>query len=145
MTTSYYPSFSDKPLEYKVLSILALIFGAITLVFSLVFMILGGIKNDLIEFMRPGVLPQRWVELGGLIYSIVAFILSLIAFIGLIQIWNRVKSGFWLFSASMLVFLLLPFIFLKVPFFWLFKTLVPFIVISGLFILLLYHNLRHMD
>jgi hypothetical protein len=145
MNTTYHHSFSDKPLEYKVLCILALIFGAITLIFSLIFMFLGGIKNDLIEFIRPGVLPQRWADVGGLIYSIVAFILSVIGFIGLIQIWNRVKSGFWLFSASMLIFLLLPFIFLKVPFFWLFKTLVPFIVITGFLILLLYHNLRHMD
>jgi len=124
---------------------MAFIFGGFTLIFSLFFLILGGIQNDLLEFTRPGILPQSLEPLGGLIYSISAFVLSVVAFVGLIQIWNRVRLGFWIFSISMLLFLILPFVFLKVPFLWLFKTLSPFVVIAGLFILLFHYNIRHME
>ncbi|MEE4177559.1 MAG: hypothetical protein V2I46_08615 [Bacteroides sp.] len=145
MTAEYIHSYQERPLQYKVLCVMAFIFGGITLVFSLFFLILGGIQNDLLEFMRPGILPPNLVQVAGLIYSIVAFILSVTAFVGLIQMWNRVEVGYWIFSISMLLFLVLPFIFLKVPFLWLFKTLSPFVVITGIFILLFYHNRRFME
>lgn len=124
---------------------MAFIFGGFTLIFSLFFLILGGIQNDLLEFMRPGIMPQSWEPLGGLIYSIIAFVMSVVAFIGLIQIWNRVRLGFWIFSISIFLFLMLPFLFLQVPFLWLFKTLLPFLMIAGLFILLFHHNTRYME
>lgn len=140
MTPEYIQSYQERPLPYKVLCVMAFIFGGFTLVFSLFFLILGGIQNDLLEFMRPGLLSQNLVPFAGLIYSIIAFVLSVTAFVGLIQMWNRVELGYWIFSFSMLLFLILPFIFLKVPFFWLFKTLSPFVVITGIFIILFYHN-----
>jgi hypothetical protein len=124
---------------------MAFIFGGFTLIFCLFFLILGGIQNDLLEFMRQGILPRSLEPLGGLIYSISAFVLSVVAFVGLIQIWNRIRLGFWIYSISMLLFLILPFVFLKVPFLWLFKTLSPFVVITGLFILLFHYNIRHME
>jgi len=145
MTPEYIHSYQERPLQYKVLCVMAFIFGGFTLIFSLFFLILGGIQNDLLEFLRQGILPQNLMPLGGLIYSIIAFVLSVVAFVGLIQIWNRVRLGFWIFSISIFLFLLLPFIFLQVPFLWLFKTLSPFLVIAGLFILLFHFNIRHME
>ncbi len=145
MTSENIQSYQERPLQYKVLCIMAFIFGGFTLIFCLFFLILGGIQNDLLEFMRQGILPRSLEPLGGLIYSISAFVLSVVAFVGLIQIWNRIRLGFWIYSISMLLFLILPFVFLKVPFLWLFKTLSPFVVITGLFILLFHYNIRHME
>ncbi len=145
MTPEYIQSYQERPLQYKVLCVMAFIFGGFTLIFSLFFLILGGIQNDLLEFMRPGILPEKLMPLGGLIYSIIAFVLSVVAFVGIIQIWNRVRLGFWIFSISIFLFLLLPFIFLRVPFLWLFKTLSPFLVIAGFFILLFHYNIKHME
>ena len=145
MTPEYIQSYQERPLQYKVLCVMAFIFGGFNLVFSLFFLILGGIQNDLMEFMRPGILPQSLVSVAGLIYSIVAFILSVTAFVGLIQMWNRLEVGYWMFSLSMLLFLILPFVFLKVPFLWLFKTLSPFLVITGIFVMLFYFNRRFME
>lgn len=145
MTPEYIQSYQQRPLQYKVLCVMAFIFGGFTLIFSLFFLILGGIQNDLLEFMRPGILPQSLVPVAGLIYSIIAFILSVVAFVGLIQMWNRVELGYWIFSASMFLFLVLPFVFLKVPFFWLFKTISPYVVIAGIFIILFHFNRRLME
>lgn len=145
MTPEYIQAYQERPLPYKVLCVMAFIFGGFTLVFSLFFMILGGIQNDLLEFMRPGLLPYNLLPFAGLIYSIISFVLSVTAFVGLIQMWNRVEVGYWFFSISMLLFLVLPFIFLKVPFLWLFKTLTPFVVITGFFILVFYYNRRLME
>jgi hypothetical protein len=145
MTPEYIQSYQERPLQYKVLCVMAFIFAGFTLIFSLFFLILGGIQNELLEFIRPGIMPASWIPVGGLIYSILAFVLSLVAFVGLIQIWNRVRLGYWIFSISMVLFLILPFIFLEVPFFWMIKTLSPFLVITGFFILLFHYNIKHME
>lgn len=145
MTAEYIQAYQERPLQYKVLCVMAFIFGGVTLIFSLFFLILGGIQNELLEFIRPGIMPASWIPVGGLIYSIVAFVLSVVAFVGLIQIWNRVRIGFWIFSISMVLFLILPFIFLEMPFFWMIKTLSPFLVITGFFILLFHYNIKYME
>lgn len=145
MTSDYIESFQERPLQYKVLCVLAFIFGGFTLIFSLFFMVLGGFRNDLIEFVRPGIMPQNWYPISGLVFSTVCFILAVAAFVGLIQIWNRVKKGYWVFSVSMMLFVILPFVFLQVPFFWLFKTLIPFLLITGFFILLFHYNMKYME
>jgi len=145
MTPEYIQTYHERPLQYKVLCVMGFIFGGFTLIYSLFFLILGGIQNDLLEFVRPGIMPLSWYPVSGMVYSIVAFVLSVSAFIGLIQIWNRVRTGYWIFSVSMLLFLLLPFIFFEVPFLWLFKTLSPYIVITGLFIMLFHYNMKFME
>lgn len=145
MTSEYIQSFQDRPLQYKVLCVLAFIFGGFTLIFSLFFMVLGGFRNELLEFVRPGIMPLSWYSVSGLVFSIICFVLSVTAFVGLIQIWNQIKKGYWVFSVSMLLFVILPFVFLQVPFFWLMKTLTPFLLITGFFILLFHYNMKYMD
>ncbi len=145
MTSEYIQSFQDRPLQYKVLCVLAFIFGGFTLIFSLFFMVLGGFRNELLEFVRPGIMPLSWYSVSGLVFSIICFVLSVTAFVGLIQIWNQIKKGYWVFSVSMLLFVILPFVFLQVPFFWLMKTLTPFLLITGFFILLFHYNMKYME
>ncbi len=78
----------------------------------------------------------------GLFFSLIMLILSIIAFFGIIQIWNQLKIGVWTFSIPMILFVLIPLISLPTTH-WFF--LIPnLIIIPGLIILFIW-NYRKLD
>ena len=78
----------------------------------------------------------------GLFFSLIMLILSIIAFFGIIQIWNQLKIGVWTFSIPMLLFVVIPLLALPMGY-WFF--LIPnLIILPGLIILFIW-NYRKLD
>ncbi len=78
----------------------------------------------------------------GLFFSLIMLILSIIAFFGIIQIWNQLKIGVWTFSIPMFLFILIPMLTLPISR-WI--LLIPnLIIIPGLIILFIW-NYRKLD
>lgn len=78
----------------------------------------------------------------GLFFSLIMLILAIIAFFGIIQIWNQLKIGVWTFSIPMFLFILIPLLALPVAR-WI--LLIPnLIIIPGLIILFIW-NYRKLD
>lgn len=87
------------------------------------------------------ILVMRAQELD-IFFSIILLILSIIAFFGIIQIWNLLKIGVWTFSVPMFFFVLVPLITLQKVYWFL---LIPnLIIIPPLIILFIwnYHKLE---
>ncbi|HSV87602.1 MAG TPA: hypothetical protein VLH61_03080 [Bacteroidales bacterium] len=134
----------EKTLSFKVLCVFAFVFGGFTLVYS-IFILLNGLgQPSVLDGFRIELFPEDLRLVSRQIVSALGFLLAVFTFFGIIQLWNKVKAGFWVFSISIFLFLLLPFIFLEVSFFWLFRTLLAYILITGLFIVLFRNNLKNM-
>jgi len=78
----------------------------------------------------------------GLFFSVVLLLLSIIAFFGIIQIWNLLKIGVWTFSIPMLFFVLIPFVALPSG---LWILLIPNLIIIPLLIILFIFNYKRLD
>ncbi len=145
MTETKKALYEQKPLALKVLCIVAFVFGGVSILVSFSLLVSGTLPY---AFRDIGWLKD-WLgisrEMGGVIYAFVSLILSIVAFLGVIQMWNLIKTGFWLFSASKVLYLLLPFLLLDVPFNYMMAIMLPYILIVGLLILLFSYNLRHME
>lgn len=78
----------------------------------------------------------------GLFFSVILLILAIIAFFGIIQIWNLLKIGVWTFSIPMLLFVVLPLISLPANVWFL---LIPNMIIIPALILLFVLNYSKLD
>ncbi|MFN2394579.1 MAG: hypothetical protein ABR597_02710 [Bacteroidales bacterium] len=78
----------------------------------------------------------------GLFFSLILLILSIIAFFGIIQIWNQLKIGVWTFSIPMFLFIIIPLLALPTSFWFL---LIPNLIIIPVLILLFIMNYRKLD
>jgi len=78
----------------------------------------------------------------GLFFSLIMLILAIIAFFGIIQIWNQLKIGVWTFSIPMFLFVVIPLLALPMGYWFL---LIPnLIILPGLIILFIW-NYRKLD
>lgn len=78
----------------------------------------------------------------GLFFSVILLILAIIAFFGIIQIWNLLKIGVWTFSIPMFLFVILPLISLPSNIWFL---LIPNLIIIPALILLFILNYSKLD
>jgi len=78
----------------------------------------------------------------GLFFSVILLILAIIAFFGIIQIWNLLKIGVWTFSIPMILFVLIPLISLPATYWFL---LIPNLIIIPSLIVLFIWNYRKLD
>jgi hypothetical protein len=78
----------------------------------------------------------------GLFFSVILLILSIIAFFGIIQIWNLLKIGVWTFSIPMFFFILLPLVALPKSMLFL---LIPNLIIIPSMIILFILNYNRLD
>lgn len=78
----------------------------------------------------------------GLFFSVILLILAIIAFFGIIQIWNLLKIGVWTFSIPMFLFVILPLISLPANVWFL---LIPNLIIIPALILLFVLNYSKLD
>ncbi len=135
---------SQRPLSFNVLCIMAFGFGGFSILINLFLIISGSLSYAYREIAFFDQLLGPANAYTGLIYSITGLILSIIAFLGVIQMWNQMRSGFWLFSISKGVYLVLPFLLLDLPVRHLFFIMLPYSIMVGFFILLFLLNLRYM-
>ncbi len=77
----------------------------------------------------------------GLFFSLILLILSIIAFFGIIQLWNQLRIGFWTFSIPMILFLLVPLLSLPSGFWF---VLIPNFIIVPLLIILFGFNYKRL-
>lgn len=140
-SATYYP---QRPLSFNVLCIMAFGFGGFSIVVNLFLIISGSLSSSYREIAFFDQLLGTANSYTGLIYSIAGLILSIIAFLGVIQMWNQMRSGFWLFTISKGIYLFLPFLLLDLPARHLFFIMLPFSIMVGFFILLFSFNLRYM-
>lgn len=78
----------------------------------------------------------------GLFFSVVLLLLAIIAFFGIIQMWNSLKIGVWTFSIPMTIFLIIPFVTLPSG---LWFVLIPNLIVIPLLIILFALNYKKMN
>lgn len=138
---SYHP---QRPLSFNVLCILAFGFGGFSILVNLFLIISGSLSYSFREIAFIEQMLGSAVSYTGLIYSVSGLILSIIAFLGVIQIWNQMRSGFWVFSIAKIIYLFIPFLLLDLPASHLFYLMLPFSIMVGFFIVLFSFNLRYL-
>lgn len=135
---------NERPLQYRVLCILTFLFGGYTLLFSIISLFTFPQAQEIIGFLRVEIFPPYFGTNGLAIISSTVFILAAISFAGIIGMWHLQKFGFWLFSSTMVLLLILPFAVFNIPVKWIITNLFPFFAIAVLLIVLLSYNLRNM-
>lgn len=144
MNAAIMPIYRKKPLQLRVLCVLAFIFSGATLIYTFLFLLAEGWQRHIWVSLNVEILPEVVRNMGPQVFDILGLVLSLSIFIGIIQIWKLVRFGFWVFSVSILLMLLLPFFLLEVPFLYLFRAQFVYMLIAGLFIILFGYNRRFM-
>lgn len=134
----------QRPLSFNVLCVLAFGFGGFSILVNLFLILSGSLSYSYREIAFLGQLLGPAQVYSGLIFSVTGLILSIVAFLGVIQIWNQMRSGFWMFSISKGIYLFLPFLLLDLPIRHLFYIMLPFSIMVGFFILLFSFNLRYL-
>lgn len=76
-----------------------------------------------------------------LFLSILMLLLTILAFLGIIQVWNMMKTGVWFFSVSMGLFLLLPIITLPIH---LWFVLVPNLIVIPILMIMFILNYKNL-
>ncbi|MFW5758197.1 MAG: hypothetical protein ACOCYO_05895 [Bacteroidota bacterium] len=134
------PSQKNRPLFITVLCIIAFIHIGSLIVVGL----FGSLSQQ--PFMRVSGIMGVFVEGAGYIssqfnvlLSVIMLILAVLAFLGVIQIWNMMRSGVWFFNISMTVFLIIPLLILP---FDLWFVLVPNFILIPLLIILFSMNYK---
>ena len=82
--------------------------------------------------------------LGGLIFSVFTLVLAIIGFLGIIQMWNLLKAGFWTYSITMFLFLVTPFLIIDLPFRLVLYITLPNLIIIPVLITLFGYNLKNL-
>ena len=77
---------------------------------------------------------------GGMAFIIISFVLSAISFFGVLQMWKLKKSGFLIYSASQMIFFIIPLLMISAYEFSVFGLVITlsFIVLYGI-------NLKHLS
>jgi hypothetical protein len=142
VSQSVYP---ERPLSYNVLCVLAFGFGGISIMVNLFLILSGSLAYAYREFPVMMQLLGSAAEYNGMIYSVLGLILSIVAFLGVIQMWHQMRSGFWIFTFSKLAYAVLPFILLDIPVKHLIHLMLPFYILVIFFVTLFSYNLKHMQ
>lgn len=138
----YHP---QRPLSFNVLCILAFGFGGISILINLALIITGSLSEIYREIHLFERVLGTSAHQNAMIYSFLGLFLSLVAFVGVIQMWNQMRSGFWLFTVSNIMYLILPFILLDIPLHNLFFIMLPFMILIIFFIVLFKYNMKYLD
>lgn len=83
--------------------------------------------------------------MGGVLFSASSLVLAVIAFFGIIQLWNQLRVGFYTFTVPMILFLVSPFVLLNLPFKWLIYLMLPHMIVVPLLIMMFAVNLKKLD
>ncbi len=75
-------------------------------------------------------------------FALLNIILPFIALFGLIQIWHKLRIGFWVFSIPMTILCVLPFIFINISTNEIFFLTFPMIVLTAILITVLGFNYK---
>jgi uncharacterized membrane protein len=140
--TTYQPQ--SRPLFITVLCIIAFVHVGLSIVLGLFSTIASSIPSAFRAIPYLEDISGMAATLGGLLFSGVSLMLAIIAFFGIIQIWNMLKIGFWTFSISMILFLIAPFVILNLSFNWIFYITLPNLIIIPILILLFAFNLNRL-
>lgn len=134
------PSHKNRPLFITVLCIIAFVHIGSLIVVGLFgslnyhsFMEVSGIMGVFME--GAGYISSQF----SIILSVIMLVLAVLAFLGVIQMWNMMRSGVWFFSISMTIFLLLPLLILPYD---LWFVLVPNFILIPLLIMLFSMNYK---
>ncbi len=134
------PSHKNRPLFITVLCIIAFVHIGSLIVVGLFgslnyhsFMEVSGIMGVFME--GAGYISSQF----SIILSVIMLVLAVLAFLGVIQMWNMMRSGVWFFSISMTIFLLLPILILPYD---LWFVLVPNFILIPLLIMLFTMNYK---
>ncbi|MFW5777980.1 MAG: hypothetical protein ACOCW7_02295 [Bacteroidota bacterium] len=134
------PSHKNRPLFITVLCIIAFIHIGSLIVVGLFgslsqqsFMEVSGIMGVFME--GAGYISSQF----SVLLSVIMLVLAVLAFLGIIQMWNMMRSGVWFFSVSMIIFLLLPLLILPSD---LWFVLVPNFIFIPLLIILFSMNYK---
>lgn len=134
-----------RPISFNVLCILAFGFGGISILVNFYLIFTGSLSNSYKDIQLFERLLGSAAHYNGIIFSVLGVIISIVAFVGVIQMWNQLKIGFWLFSISKLLYLALPFLLLNIPVIYLVYIMLPFFILVALFIFLFSFNLKYLD
>jgi len=138
------PKNPPKPLPFKVLCILAFFFGGSTLFFSILTLFTLPEYYVVHTHARQAIFPEDLRNSSDFIISFIFFLLSAVAFAGLIGIWRLQKIGYWIFFVSIILFVILPFVLFDMPFVWIITYLLPYQVIAVFLLILFGKNLKLM-
>jgi hypothetical protein len=134
-------SEKKRPVFLTVLCVIAFVHVGLSIVIGL----FGTLTSTNPEWFETSGLLDLFV-LGaqefGLFFSVILLILAIIAFFGIIQIWNLLKIGVWTFSIPMFLFVILPIISLPANIWFL---LIPNLIIIPALILLFILNYSKLD
>jgi len=145
MNAAIMPIYRKKPLQLRVLCVLAFVFSGTALIYTFLFLLAEGWQRHIWVSLNAEILPEVVRNMGPQVLNIVGLVLSVSIFIGIIQIWKQVKFGFWVFSVSILLMLLFPFFLLEVPFLILFRAQFLYMLIASLFIIFFGYNRKFMN
>lgn len=134
----------QRPLSFNVLCVLAFGFGGISIIVNLYLILTGTLSQSYREFAVVQNFLGSSAEYHGMIYSFLGLALSVVAFFGVIQMWNQLRSGFWLFVIAKITYLILPFFLLNVVFIYLVYLMLPFTIMVMVFIILFSFNFRYL-
>ncbi len=135
----------ERPIFLTVLCVIAFIHVGLSIILGLFSTIASGIPSAFRALPYLDDFGGMAATLAGLLFSAIALILAILAFLGIIQMWNMMRIGFWTFSVSMVFFLLAPFAILSFPLKWILYITLPNLIIVPMLIILFAFNYKHMD
>jgi len=134
-----------RPLFLTVLCVIAFVHVGLSILIGLFSTIASGIPDAFREVPYLDDFGGMAASMMGLLFSIIALLLAIIGFLGIIQMWNQLKIGFWTFSVSMVLFLVAPFVILTLPFKWVLYITLPNLIILPALIILFGFNYKKLD
>jgi hypothetical protein len=134
-----------RPLFITVLCVIAFVHVGLSIIIGLFSTIASGIPSAFRAIPYLEDISGMAATIGGLLFSGVSLLLAIIAFFGIIQIWNMLKIGFWTFSISMILFLIAPFVILNLSFNWILYITLPNLIIVPILILLFGLNYKKLN
>lgn len=136
---------TKRPVHFTALCIAAFILGGVSIVVG-IFSTIASKNYEIFEAIpflaNAGFGVASFV---GLFFSVTYLLLSVIAFIGIVQMWYLLRVGFWLYTVAHVLMILAPFILLKLPYQMLLKFMSPMLIFLPVFLILFALNYKKLS
>jgi len=136
---------TKRPVHFTALCIAAFILGGVFIIVG-IFSTIASKNYQIFSFLpvleNAGFGVQAFI---GFAFSIIYLLLSIVAFIGIIQMWHMLKIGYWIYFFSHLLILILPFFLVRMPVQMLLKFMSPMIIFIPVFLILFGLNYRKLS
>jgi hypothetical protein len=132
----------QRPLSLQALCMLGFVFGAIAIIINSILILAGSFENTFKQFVFLQRIMGSFANHNGFVFAVIGLVLSVIAFLGIIQMWNQLRTGFWLFVIPKMILLIIPFFLLDIPANHLVYIMLPYFIMIMFFIVLFSFNYK---